>query len=388
MAIIQLPVNPLDEEQLVRKVSILTKVLSPSHKPGLLLYAGLFKENGDAHFSLIQRNLSLHVPKNYVLTLHAPFSAHVPTSKTNLAYSESLDTFGKAIQLAEEISASSITLHIGTNFYPESGRCLGWPIKSNNDKNIEKMVVEPAFYNLLELARKTKIKISIENIPLPLKGNKTTDPSQIIYEPLLVTFESIKKFFNFFEGVPNVGLCLDTAHYGIAKETLNKLIGTKDHLDNRLLCKAGFGPIYPERARLQPGWNNLIKEIMMLGGSIFDVQLSDYGKTWEPAKGNNPGQLLEEGLGILEGKGSIELLVLGKEISSRWDTPISFDIEVNDFLNPYKQISSVLMFQDYLANEKNFRAEYIANRLALIERYGEYAKKTVNQITMDRQILL
>ena len=109
MAVLQLPVNPLDEEQLKLKIKIINKIVPLGHQKGLLIYFGDVFPNYNSLFNQVKKNILAYVPSDFILTLHAPFSSHCPNRYLNFSLPESIVFFKQTIKLAEEIKAKSIT---------------------------------------------------------------------------------------------------------------------------------------------------------------------------------------------------------------------------------------------------------------------------------------
>ncbi len=377
MAVIQLPCSPVSG-RIKHAVEVLERVVPDDYKKGIQLFLGHPDYLGKAE--KIKKAVR-GIPPKYHLTVHAPFSAHVPLSKCNLSFDEGLETLRKSIRLAEELNAKSLTLHTNTNYYApskETKSSLVWNEDYDNYAVVQKEIIEKAFANIKKVAKETKLKLSVENIPIPLHGDRTTNPSDIIYEPCMTTKESMISFAKKFADVKNVGLCFDVCHYGDSRGMINALLRNYKPLTLENIKKEGLGALYPEKLSIQPSMVEFMKEFVAAGGRIFDVQLSDHGEIWMKKTETSKGRKLTEGLNLLEGKSGIEILETAEFAAKNFpDAALSFDIEVKDYENIVEQAAAIIMFLDYVEDKDEINKEYSKKGSAIVKEYLSRARDVI-----------
>ena len=355
MSTIELPILASKQEQLKYLVEVLNKNIPEDYKKGIQLYRGAIDRDKQSTNKDIEAMIKSNVPKDFVITLHAPFIVTNPKPKYNFTTKKVEDMVQENILLAESINANSMIIHLNSVFYhperlPDSSNLMGyfelfrWKNKWDNYEIVKKEVIDVAYGILKDIARKTKVKISVENMPMPLGGDITTDPTKLIYDPKLATYESIIEFLKEFSDFKNIGVCFDTAHYKISQLTLNDIIRRSNgNLTYNELKNEGFLGLYPERFSLQPDIKDVVKELIDRK-VLFDLQIADTDKRWV-----KNSRLLREGLPIKNDNSGKELLYITKYVAENSpNTPISFDIEEEDYLNLKNQIDSLKIFFNYM----------------------------------------
>ena len=200
---------------------------------------------------------------------------------------------------------------------------------------------------LKNISRKTRTKISVENLLIPIGGDSTKNPRNLLYDPKLNTYESIIDFLDNFSSFKNVGFCFDTAHYEITQNTINNLIKKYGkRITQEDIMKEGFIGLYPEKFSLQPNLKDVIKELISKN-ALFDLQIANSNGGWVKDL-----KLIEEGSPMTDDASRTKYFeVLEYVIKNSPNTTISFDIEERDYMNRINQISSLKLFFEYLSSK-------------------------------------
>ena len=358
MSVIGLPVLASKREQFPYVVDVLNKIVPKSFKKGIQIYRGGVNREDQVNGFYIEDVVKNEVPDDFVINLHAQFMVKTILPEYNFTSKKAKSVILNNISLAESINANSLTIHLSTFFYhPEhfldssvsssNFNLFKWKDKWNTYAFVKKEVIDVAYELLKEIADNTNIKISVENMAIPIKGDVNKNPRDLIYDPKLHTYESIMEFLEEFYNFKNVGLCFDVTHYKLVQMTLNKMIHNYgDKLNYNYLEKEGFLGLYPEKFSLQPDMITVAKKIISKN-SLFDLQVAEGGKIWI-----KNSQLLEEGLPLQDNDSGKDILkMLRYVVENSPDTLISFDIEEKDYLNRKNQINSLKMFFDYLSSK-------------------------------------
>lgn len=358
MSAIGLPVLASNQKQYKYVVSILNDLVPKPFRKGIQLYRGGFDREEPATERVISGIVKEEVPDDFIINLHAPFITKTVLPEYNFTSEKVKSMVSKNISLAESINARSLTIHFNTLFYhPErlsdpsipqiDFDLFKWKSKWDSYPFVKKEVIDVAYNILKEIAESTKIKISVENMPIPLIGDIHKYPMSLVYDPKLNTYESIIEFLEEFSNFKNIGLCFDAAHYKLVQVTLNPLVKEYgNNLNYGIMKSKGFLGLYPERFSLQPDINTVVKRLISKN-VLFDLQVADAGKKWIKDL-----QLLEEGLPMYNNDFGKELLKMLKyTVENSPDTFVSFDIEERDYLNRQNQINSLKMFFNYLSSK-------------------------------------
>jgi hypothetical protein len=355
MSIIELPALASSKEQIKYVVNLLNKYIPENHKKGIQIYRGGINRDKQSSNNFIESTIKKDIPNDFIINLHAPFIVTNPNPEYNFTSDQVKPMILENISLAESINADSLIIHLNSIFYnPERlidnsnlknyFELFKWKNEWNNYNIAKKEIINIAYNLLKDISKKTKIKLSIENLVIPLLGGTTTNIKNLLYDPKLNTYESIIEFLNEFSDFKNVGLCFDVAHYKITQMTINNLIQKhKKTLTQDILKKEGFFGLYPERFSLQPSIKEVVKELVSRK-ILFDLQIADTGPIWI-----KNSKLLEEGLPIKNNDSGRELLDVAKYVAENSpDTPISFDIEEHDYLHRTNQINALKLFLKYI----------------------------------------
>lgn len=354
MPIVGLPVLAGEREQYKYVVSILNKIVPSSFRKGIQIYRGAIGRESQVDDAYIKNIVKSEIPDDFVINLHAPFITRTIYPEYNFTSEKAKSVILNNILLAESINANSLTIHLSTFFHhpgslnnSSSYNLFKWKDRWDNYLFVKKEVIDVAYGILKDIAKNTNVKISVENLALPLAGNVSKNPIDLLYDPKIHTYESIIEFLEEFSDFENVGMCFDAVHYKLVQMTLNMMIhkyGNK--LDYDSLKKEGFLGLYPERFSLQPDIGKIVRGIISRN-ALFDLQVAEIGKIWI-----KDIQLLEEGLPLQNNNSGRSILgMLEYVVEHSPDTFISFDIEEDNYLNRKNQINSLKMFFDFLKKD-------------------------------------
>lgn len=374
MAIIQLPASATKEKNILRTINVLSAVVPRHMQKSIQFFQTSLDGSFDKRAQLIEKNAKL-IPDDVHLTIHAPFSPTTPQMNYSLGDSQGAKLLRDTCMLAQRIGCNSIVAHFNTSYnHPDKGMAPVWNRNWASSKVMYGKIIKPAFDNIISIAESTDCHIAFENMPIPIHGDVTTDPKQIFFDPCMASFEFLNLFVEEFASEKNIGLCFDVSHYGLMSRFINRTLNGRKTMRSDKLEDAGVYPLYPEAIGQQPDMVTALSHLIRKK-KIFEVQLADYCALWEPSMGNKPGCLLEEGVGILEGTGGIEILKAAALIADENnDIPLAFDIDVDDPIAMTRQIMGVQMFLDFLKDKKVFQEELCRDKQGLLRRYEMSAK--------------
>jgi len=374
MPIIQLPASATKERNILRTIDVLSAVVPDGMKKSIQFFQtsvdGLFSKRAEA----IEKN-ARRIPDDVHLTIHAPFSPTAPQQGYNLSDPQGARLLRDTCMLAQRIGCNSVVAHFNTLYnHPESGMAPLWNREWLSSKVVYEKIVRPTFDHIISIAESTNCHIAFENMPMPIHGDVTTDLKQIFFDPCMASFEFLSLFVDEFSSEKNIGLCFDVSHYGLMSGIVNRTLNGRQAIRSNELEKSGLYQLYPEIIGQQPGIVTALSQLMRKK-KIFEVQLADYGALWEPSIGGRRGCLLEEGVGILEGAGGIEILKAAVLVAEEHGKiPLAFDIDVDDPITMTRQIMGVQMFLDFLKDERAFQEELCQDKQGLLRRYEKSAK--------------
>ncbi|MAF99153.1 MAG: hypothetical protein CMH61_00930 [Nanoarchaeota archaeon] len=315
MAYIQLPVGTFHHKDAVKQVDSCVDILRthlPDRKTGLQLYAGGIEE-GRPPFHLIGDMIEYSIGKDLAaesLTVHHPFAARNPNKNFNFYYPESSQTLREMSEIVEKHNVKRMTIHFSTCFfplnYPDLVNGFQWKEDWDDLQTMQSQLQSKAFEHLQDVTKDFKsIHFGVENMPLPLRGDRIVDPKRILVEPLMHSSHSVDEFLKHFRNQQNVGICLDTAHYLLSKVVTDKHVELP-------------GVWYPRGISVP-----LLQYTKKLAhsGKLFDLQLTDATCGWEVGK-----QVMEEGAPLLEGMGGRGLIDVAKAVI---DLDIGFSLDLN-----------------------------------------------------------
>ena len=358
MSTIELPILVSYPEQVGYVVSILNKYVPKHYKKGIQVYRGSVNRDKQVSNREIETTIKNNVPKNFVINLHAPFIVTGPKPEYNFTSDKVENMMLENISLAESINADSLIIHLNSTFYhpnrladssnsKENFELFRWKNRWNDYKTVKEEVIDPAYDLLKNISRKTRTKISVENLLIPIGGDSTKNPRNLLYDPKLNTYESIIDFLDNFSSFKNVGFCFDTAHYEITQNTINNLIKKYGkRITQEDIMKEGFIGLYPEKFSLQPNLKDVIKELISKN-ALFDLQIANSNGGWVKDL-----KLIEEGSPMTDDASRTKYFeVLEYVIKNSSNTTISFDIEEKDYMNRINQINSLKLFFEYLSSK-------------------------------------
>jgi hypothetical protein len=171
-------------------------------------------------------------------------------------------------------------------------------------------------------------------MPIPIKGDITTDPDEILYEPNMTAREDATEFCESTKQNENLKITFDTAHTKSAQEVLNRI--RKNGLTTKKdLKRTPFRGIYLEQTRQQPDIYHFLEEFLRRE-KIADVQLSDVGRLWKPYC-----HTLSEGAVLGDGLIGDEVFDIAQNSMKYPDIPISIDVSEEDYINRPNQLKSL-----------------------------------------------
>lgn len=377
MAIIQLPSSATKEKNLLRTLDVLSKIVPEDMEKGIQLFQTTLSEPFRKQAERIAKTAK-HIPDDIHSTLHAPFCAHNPERRYNLAHPEGFALLFDTCKLAEKIGCQTVVAHFNTIYaHPASGHAQSWKREWDNPERLYEEIVLPVFENIHTLSESTECNIAFENLPIPLHGDQTLDPEKIFRDPCMSNFEFLDLFTKEFKHKKNIGLCFDVSHYGLSSDLLNRELGNKTRLGHNDLLSAGTYPLYPKYIERQPNIKEAIMRLVQEQSEkgIIEIQLADYGAIWKQQTSEG-GCLLEEGVGLLEGKGGIDILETAAYMAKEHPhVPLAFDIEVEDTIAMTRQIMAVLLFTDFVKNPEKLKIDFLRDREELIKNYEKKAKE-------------
>jgi hypothetical protein len=264
----------------------------------------------------IRRNLERFSSNpNFYLSVHAPLERVDYTRRhTDLTTEQGLETLAKVLKLAQKINARDVVVH-SENFH------LG------------KELLEREFFNADKRELRCKVKrgilqtkksvgyngeVNIENMPYPLMANEPSLDTieKSVYDPVITSMVDISYFAN----PPTVGICLDTAHYGIMKKMFDTINSEK--LSREQLKQRGFlGIVATDFNQEQPELDLLFT---LFGDALKHLHISDFKGIWIPGK-----SYFSEGLVPGEGEYEKDLRSLIHRISSR-KIPVCLEVRDSD----------------------------------------------------------
>jgi sugar phosphate isomerase/epimerase len=355
MAIIQLPYYPLADSgnsQLNGIKRILCRADEKGYETGLQIFMGTsdrlpYYEGVESFESLADR---IHKATGDEMwegsSLHLPICPRTPDKRLHLGKQESLEFLSRLLEISRKIGLRRTTLHPNTTYLigdSEEESFLWDSGKKKEARGFLKRTVELA-------ERFQDIILAYENIPIPVRGDYTTDPKEVRIEPNLATEESIRRFLQETEQHGNVHLCFDIAHYLITRETLTYLkerpglledenirvlVGSLSS-DLELIPTQEKALLFLKGLRFRP----LQRIIEQYSQRITDVQIADTIGAWIP-----DGRLIKEGLVLEPGKNHYD--EISEAVRELKDRPVALSIDVSeeDFVkrpNQEKTLEEVL----------------------------------------------
>ncbi len=334
MAILQLPAAGWSKEQLQYVVSLLEKYVIGHQKGVQVLCPKDLVDNSLARQQFISNVKSL-IPPSYVNTFHAPISPHIDDHLLNLTSKRSVSYYRNLASIVKEAGGSVLVIHCNAVFSPSH-----WKEPLTDYGYVQASIFGTIQQNLREIAKDSPLTIAVENMPLPLKGDKTSDIKQIPFDPCLLTIEQMS---HFLETTPqNVGFVFDTSHYGLMKNIVDRLSQKYGQTTTpQDIETEGIKGLYPSLIRRQPSLVDTFTRLQKTG-RVVHVQMADAAGSWRRSTEHDPGELFIEGEEIGKGYLGEELLTLARTISTASpQIPISIDVNVQDFLHREEQVRSL-----------------------------------------------
>ncbi len=168
----------------------------------------------------------------FYLTLHCPLERNNFFSvKTDLTKKEGIVTLKKVLKLAKEINAKLVNFHTETIYFGREFIKKGFTLKKK--RLLQKKVLETVV--LVKEKVNFQGKITFENVPYAMMGDdpKFRTIEEMIFDPLIITAQDMLNFTLIEE---EIGICLDTSHYGITKKTISESLENKN---KKISCFAG-----------------------------------------------------------------------------------------------------------------------------------------------------
>lgn len=139
----------------------------------------------------------------------------------------------------------------------------------------------------------------------------------MVFDPLIITAED---FFLFCKPEKEIGVCLDTAHYGITKKTISESFKNKNFKIKKE--KMDLVALPEEDVKLQP---DLIELAEKLGNNLLYIHFCDFKNTWMPDK-------VYSSEGVVPGQGDFggELKQFLKYLNKK-EIPVLLEINDKDF---------------------------------------------------------
>ena len=339
--IIQLPFVPGDLKQAEAVLGILKTL--PSHiKPGVQIFRGPVDIHEQIPDDALVEYVNKTFPAEYVKTLHAPISDDNPDPRYSLAHPESEEMVLSNLRVAERIGARSVTLHTNTVF--TQGGDNPWTDEMNDYRTMARRVREPVYHRLDKLADDANVKIGVENMPLPIRGNHESklDPSRILFEPLMNSQDDLRFFCMYSAIMPFLGLTYDTSHAEIARRVLNELRAYRINTPDDLM-QTPYRGVYPGHFDIQPSVKHGIAELLRLG-KVIDVQLADTKGRWIP---NN--STAQEGVVLGDGDLGEDIFEIARLINRDYSSvPVSIDVAEEDYIARPRQRESLRRLLSWL----------------------------------------
>ncbi len=200
----------------------------------------------------IIKNLKSYANNDFFLTVHAPIERSDFTKKhTDLTTQEGLKTLKKVLELSRKINAKIVNVH--TENFHLGRELLEKEISEEKRKKLQDKVKK----NIIQAKNSVKYGgiVTVENMSYPLMGDDKnfTSVDSMPYDPLINTANDIISFSD----IPEIGICIDTCHYGINKRIFNEAYRQK--LTKQQLKKRGILGVIYEDIETQPSLVELAK---------------------------------------------------------------------------------------------------------------------------------
>lgn len=334
MAIIQLPAGGWSKEQLNYVVSLLEKYVKRHHKGIQVICEKNLVYDVEKKKQFLENIYSI-IPVTYINTFHSPISPHEYDPDLNLISTKSISYYSSLAKIVHQAGGSTLIIHCNCVFSPDR-----WKEPLTDYGYIQENIFGVIINNLQEIIKDSPIRIAVENMPLPLKGNVTTSASEIPFDPCLLTVGQIKDFLN---SVPGTSFIFDTSHYGLASKKINSLIDEFGTVTSKIIDEQELKGIYPEMLVLQPSVIDAFMEIQKTG-KIAQIQLADFKYKWLSDKFGFSASCFIEGEEINKGEFGNELIELVRIVDKKYpEIPISIDVNVDDYLQREEQIRSLIL---------------------------------------------
>lgn len=341
--IVELP-SAFTEEQIKAVISILAKDLPSYIQPGIQFLQTDCDRQKPTDFHSLEALVHSIVPSDFHLEVHAPICPHNPRSDLNLANPKSVDILLANAYFAKEIGAETLIVHTNTVYYPtpalDRDPATIWEASNNDFKTMCRNIREKMYINLLVLGEESPVVIGVENMPLPLNGDRCSSAAGIIYEPNMISYEDLQEFCLGTKECPKLKMVYDTSHGSLAKGILDELREQGTDTSEKLL-RTPFRGIYPEEIGVQPALLYVVKMIYNQD-KLASIHLTEAGGLWRE------GEMIEED-GPLGGKEYPQLLEMVRYLQ-RTNTPISLDIREEDYISrPHQRASLRKLLTDLSA---------------------------------------
>ncbi len=317
MVYILTPVRAVFEDDIKTRENLLEKTVGGNYPVGFeIVFIGGVEGDLSSPDKICRNLEKFSSNPNFYLSVHSPCERDDYTKKqTDLTTGEGLETLAKVLDLAQKINARLVNVH-SENFH------LGKDLLKRSISFEEKRSLQDRLVKGLVQVKGVvgyEGVVTIENMPYPLMGD---DPqfslsSDMPFDPIINTAQDILYFSK------EIGICIDTCHYGISQKIFNSFI--EQDLSLEELKQRGYLGITSEDLQQQPSLTELSG---LLGDSLQCVHLSDFEGIWVPEK-----SFFKEGLVPGEGEYEGEIREFVELISNK-PIPVNVEVGDNDFKNP------------------------------------------------------
>ncbi len=335
MVTLALPALASNEEQTRYVVKLIEEHTADFSKGIQLLMFSQVLDNPEMERE-IERISRIIVPHSFRKFFHAPISPHHYDSRLNLACEESVAVYVHLAKLVERCGGEAMIIHTNCTYGPDQ-----WRIPQSDREVVYEKVLLKIHHNIEAIIKQSPVPILLENLPLPLYGDSTAEPTRIPFDPFLGTIKQIEEFY--LGADARLQFCFDTSHFGILSRQVNRLAkkyGAK--ITAEQINHEGL-KIYAQDVQLQPALMQMYAALKeLLDTRISCVQLADYQGEWRCAHGLDSGSIFHEG--YIVGKGDLGQELLDFTVAYAREYPhgfISVDVNVQDFLQRDEQIESL-----------------------------------------------
>lgn len=277
---------------------------------------------------VIQKNLS--ASQFPICSVHVPF----PQVGGNYAaydprVAEGQDKIRSAANIATLVGAEIVVVHSQLVFTLESWRSeqysLGWR---------DKLFAE--IFSVIKIFQQEfpKLRFCLENMPLPLFADSIIKPSDVRFNPCMITFEDMVRAVE-----AGVMVTFDICHYDMMRRVWHSWLDRYKKIDQTIIKEQeGVVGIYP--AKEQPTYLEVVKK---LGDGLGHIHLADSSGLW-----HNTISLPVGGLALGTGQQNTqELFKLLEYLESNPTKEYTINLEILD--KDFAKISETASSLTYLS---------------------------------------